>query len=30
MATIRDHPCIYDKALREYNDQRIFKKNAWQ
>ena len=23
MATIREYPCIYDKALREYKDQRI-------
>ena len=29
MATIREYPCIYDMALREYKDQRI-KKNAWQ
>ena len=29
MDTIREYPCIYDKVLREYIDQRI-KKNTWQ
>ena len=29
MDTIRAYPCIYDKVLREYIDQRI-KKNTWQ
>ena len=28
MESDREYPCIYDKALHEYKDQRI-DKNAW-